>query len=134
MKRKKIFTAGIAIAIFMLPAFNLLQAKAAEGSNCMMVVTYSEMAYLKFKDAGKASEIEAARKFIQKGMDYAKQAASYAPQCDCPLAETYALEAYTFGKKAYDAAALKDTRKQAKKAMDLSLSGMSAAQQCNNNK
>lgn len=111
-----------------------LPVKAATGSNCMMVVTYAELAYLKFKEAVKANEIGVAQKSIDKGIDQAKQAAAYAPQCDCPIAETYVLEAYAFGKRAKKATVLKDIRKEAKKAMDLSLDGMAAAQKCNNQK
>lgn len=131
MKLSRLLSAGLISAICITASVNLLQAGTNERENCMAVVTNAELAYLQFRDAGKANELGDAKKFVQKGMEYARTAASFAPQCDCTSAETYTLEAYTFGKKASDATVLKDLKKQAKKAMNLALSGMGAAQQCN---
>lgn len=131
MKFSKLFSVVLIASVCITASVNLLQADTTERENCMAVVTNAELAYLQFKDVGKANEIGDAKKLVHKGMEYAKTAASFTPQCDCLQAETYTLEAYSFGKKASDATVLKDIKKQAKKAMNLALNGMSAAQQCN---
>ena len=108
-------------------------ALAAEGSQCMMVVTYSEMASMQFKKAYKAKSNDDVKKFLKKGMEQAKEAAAYAPQCNCNLAETYALEVFAFGQKAEKASGT-DTdamQQHLKKAINLSIDAMAAAQKCN---
>lgn len=131
MRLSKLLSAGLIATACITASVTLLRAGTAERDNCMAVVTNAELAYLRFRDATKANELDDAKKFVAKGMEYAQTAASFTPQCDCPQAETYTLEAYVFGKKAADATVLKDLKKQAKKAMNLALSGMGAAQQCN---
>lgn len=106
-------------------------ASGYEDGKCMMAVTYSEMAYLTFKKATKATSTAASGQAIKKGIEQAQQAAAYAVQCSCTNAETYTLTAYTIGKKGLDRTELKDMQAAAKKAMDLCLDAMSAAQQCN---
>ena len=130
MQSKKIISA-VTIAFTLAMICPLLSSRASEGTQCMMVVTYSEMASIQFKKAYKAASVDEAKKFVKKGMSQVQQAAAYAPQCNCIQAETYALEAYTFAKKGYDAASLEEMQKQVKKAMDLSIDAMAAGQKCN---
>jgi len=127
------FLSITSLLVLTLPALTFfLPVTAPKNSNCMMVVTYSEMASMQFKKAFKSKDIEKAKKFVKKGMEQIQQAAAYSPQCNCVNAETYALSAYTIGKKGFDATAIEDLQAQSKKAMDLSLDAMGAAQQCNN--
>ncbi|RFZ90706.1 hypothetical protein D0C36_17245 [Mucilaginibacter conchicola] len=129
MKKQYIFfSLLIAIGVIAISSFKSVNKSAP--ANCMMAVTYSEMAMIQFKKAYKAKTIEAAQPFIKKGMEQVQQASAYAVQCDCTQSESNALTAYGFGKKALDATELEKMKPEAKKAMDLSITAMAAAQRC----
>lgn len=110
----------------------LIPVKFFSQSNCNMSITYSEMAFEKFKNAYKSDNLDNAKIFIKKGVEDAEQASAYALICNCPLAKNYALNAVTFGIKAGKADNLDDAKKQAKKAMDMSLDVMTATPNCKN--
>lgn len=99
--------------------------------DCMMAVTYSEMAYGQFKKVNKASSLDDAKKALKKALQNAKETAAYAVQCGCTNAETYSLSAFTAAEKGMDAQSVDDLKSMSKKAMDLSLDAMQAAQGCN---
>lgn len=80
-----------------------------------MSVTYSEMAFEKFKNAYKSDNLDNAKVFIKKGVEDAEQASAYALICDCPLAKNYALNAVTFGIKAGKADNLEKQRSSQKR-------------------
>lgn len=116
------------LALFVIPV------KAFSQNNCNMSVTYSEMAFEKFKNAYKSDSLENAKVFIKKGVEEAEQASAYALICDCQLAKNYALNAVTFGIKAGKADNLDEAKKQAKKAMDMSLDVITATPNCKKEK
>ncbi|MCU7614671.1 hypothetical protein N0B16_09520 [Chryseobacterium sp. GMJ5] len=111
----------------------LIPMKIFSQSNCNMSVTYSEMAFEKFKNAYKSDTVDHAKVFIKKGIEEAEQASAYALICNCPLAKNYALNAVTFGIKAGKADNLEEVKKQSKKAMDMALDVMTATPACNQN-
>lgn len=108
----------------------LIPVKIFSQSDCNMSVTYSEMAFEKFKNAYKSDNLENAKVFIKKGVEDAEEASAYALICDCPLAKNYALNAVTFGIKASKADSLDEAKKQSKQAMDMSLDVMTATPNC----
>lgn len=116
------------LALFVIPV------NAFSQNNCNMSVTYSEMAFEKFKNAYKSDSLQNAKVFIKKGVEEAEQASAYALICDCQLAKNYALNAVTFGIKAGKADNLDEAKKQAKKAMDMSLDVMTATPNCKKEK
>ncbi|WP_404984385.1 hypothetical protein ACLB9Y_17150 [Chryseobacterium scophthalmum] len=124
----KILNLILFCGIFFIPL------KIYSQSNCNMSVTYSEMAFEKFKNAYKSDNLDNAKVFIKKGVEDAEQASAYALICDCPLAKNYALNAVTFGIKAGKADNLDEAKKQSKKAMDMSLDVMTATPNCNQDK
>jgi len=124
----KILNLILFCGIFFIPL------KIYSQSNCNMSVTYSEMAFEKFKNAYKSDNLDNAKVFIKKGVEDAEQASAYALICDFPLAKNYALNAVTFGIKASKAENLDEAKKQSKKAMDMSLDVMTATPNCNQDK
>ena len=106
-------------------------AEATHTVDCMMAVTYSEMAYGQFKKVNKASSLNDAKKALKKALQNAKETAAYAVQCGCTNAETYSLSAFTAAEKGVDAQSVDELKSMSKKAMDLSLDAMQAAQTCN---
>lgn len=124
---KKIgITAAVLVAL--LPAFR--PADTPRKADCMMAVTYSEMAFAQFKKVNKASSLDKAQSALKKALDNAKETAAYAAQCGCTNAETYSLSAYEIAVKGKDATSVDDLKSISKKAMNLSLDAMQAAQQC----
>lgn len=113
----------------LLTAFRSVNAPSKD--NCMMAVTYSEMAFAEFKKVNKASSLEKAQKALKKALFNSKETAAYAVQCGCTNAETYSLSAFTIAEKGVNANSVDELKSLSKKAMDLSLDAMSAAQQCN---
>ncbi|MDQ6482029.1 hypothetical protein [Dyadobacter sp. LHD-138] len=119
------------ITVFLFTLFTTLCPLDTTGkSNCMMAVTYSEMAYAQFKKVNKASSLDNAKKALKKALQNAKETAAYAAQCGCSNAETYSLSAFTIAEKGVDATSVEDLSSISKKAMDLSLDAMQSAQQC----
>lgn len=130
MKKQALFIyALIAVVTIAICSFTL--AARPKAKNCMMAVTYSEMAMIQFKKAYKAKTIEVLRPAMKKGIDQILQASTYAVQCDCAQSESNALTAYGIAKKAYDKLTdIDELKRESKKAMDLSITAMAAAQRC----
>lgn len=129
MKRRLLYWIPLFVIVSVL--FSFRARHDAAGNDCMMAVTYSEMAFSQFKKAYKATSVADAQKLVKKGMEQAQQTAAYAVQCNCTAAETYSLTAYTTAQKSLKSPSLQDLQAGAKKAMNLCLDAMSAAQQCN---
>ncbi|PSL23831.1 hypothetical protein [Dyadobacter jiangsuensis] len=125
MKKTGITFAAVAL---LLVAFR--PADNPRKADCMMAVTYSEMAYGQFRKVNKASSLDKAQKALKKALLDAKETAAYAAQCGCTNAETYSLSAYEIASKGVNATSVEDLKSISKKAMDLSLDAMQAAQQC----
>lgn len=122
---------GITTTILLVFFSALRPADTTGKGNCMMAVTYSEMAYGQFKKVNKASSLDNAQKALKKALQNAKETAAYAVQCGCTNAETYSLSAYTIAEKGVGATSVEDMKASSQKAMNLSLDAMQAAQQCN---
>lgn len=101
-----------------------------KGNDCIMAVTYSEMAYKDFKNAFKADSSEDVQNKTAKAVKSATEAAAFSNICNCSLAKNYALNAVTFGNKALKEADPAKQKKLVKQAMDMSLDVMTATPNC----
>lgn len=117
------------LSILLLCSSVLSNAQTKE-NDCIMAVTYSEMAFKDFKNAFKAENLDDIRDNTEKAVKNAAEAATFSNICSCPLAKNYALNAVTFGNKALKESDAKKQKKLVKQAMDMSLDVMTATPNC----
>lgn len=114
----------------MLVLTSALFRAQSKGNDCIMAVTYSEIAFKDFKNAFKTDKPDDVRDNTERAVKSAAEAAAFSNICNCPLAKNYALNAVTFGNKALKETDLKTQKKLIKKAMDMSLDVMTATPSC----
>lgn len=102
----------------------------SKDNNCIMAVTYSEMAFKDFKSAYKSGDNANIQDTMSKAIINEDEAAAFANICTCILAKNYALNAVTFGNKAINETYPKKQKKLIKQAMDMSLYVMTATPNC----
>ncbi len=98
-----------------------------------MAISYSQMAYKKFKQALKARDAAEQEALLKEAVNDARESSTYTvnPECNCSFAETYALNAASFGDKALKEEDPAARQKLIKKAISASLNVLAGVNQCN---
>jgi len=121
---------SIASLSLMLICTSTLSKAQSKGNDCIMAVTYSEMAFKDFKNAFKSDTTDDVQTSTEAAVKNAVEAAAFSNICNCPLAKNYALNAVTFGNKALKETDPKKQKKLIKQAMDMSLDVMTTTPNC----
>lgn len=122
----------VTLTFLMAGFYGFAQEKSGSKTNCGMAVTYSQMAYKKFKQALKSNDSANTAALLKQAVSDARESSAYtvSPDCHCSFAEVYALNAASFGEKAIKETDAKARKVLIKKAMNNALNVLSGVNQC----